>query len=63
MAIKELEIIEAEDPTTTSHLTMFGINAVRAERLYRIKIDEYTEKSAAGGFAGPWTMDGYDRVY
>ncbi len=63
MAIKRLEIDEAKDPTGTTLLTMFGINSVRAERLYRIKIDEYTEKSAAGGYAGPWVMDGFDRVY
>jgi hypothetical protein len=63
MAIKRLEIQEAGDPTGTTLLTMFGINSVRAERLYRIKIDEYTEKHAAGGYAGPWVMDGHDRVY
>jgi hypothetical protein len=62
-ALKRLEITEAKDPTGTTLLTMFGINSVRAERLYRLKIDEYLEKSAAGGYAGPWVMDGFDRVY
>ena len=62
-AIKKLELAETKDPTGTTLLTMFGINSVRAERLYRYKIDEYLEKSAAGGYAGPWVMDGFDRVY
>ena len=62
-AIKRLKITEAKDPSGTTLLTMFGINSVRAERLYRLKIDEYLEKSASGGYAGPWVMDGHDRVY
>lgn len=63
-AIKLLELNQAANPDTTSLLlSMLGLNAVRAERLYRGKLEEYRKLSTPGGYAGPWRMDRSDRVY
>lgn len=64
VAIRELEMNEARDPDTTSLLlSMLGLNSGRAERLYRTKIREYSERHGKSGYAGPWQMDGSDRIY
>lgn len=64
MAIRELEMNEAQDPDkSTLLLNMLGMNAFRAERSYRAKIQEYMEMAGGGRYSGPWIMDRYDRVY
>jgi hypothetical protein len=64
-ATKELELKEAKEPDkTTLLLNLLGLNAFRAERSYRTKIQDLQQASAApGGYAGPWVVDQYDRVY
>jgi hypothetical protein len=63
-AIRRIEIEETADPDRKSMiLTQLGINAIRAERVYRYKIEEYRRKMAPGGRAGPWKMDSNDRIY
>ncbi|MBE0410671.1 MAG: hypothetical protein IBX69_13155 [Anaerolineales bacterium] len=63
-AIKRVEIAETADPDRLSMiLGQLGINAVRAERVYRYKLEEYRKKMAASGRAGPWVMDSHDRIY
>jgi hypothetical protein len=63
-ALHQLEMTEAFTPDkTTLLLNMLGINAFRAERAYRSKIQEYQEADSAAGVVGPWMMDSFDRVY
>ena len=63
-AIKRVEINETADPDRLSMiLGQLGINAVRAERVYRYKLEEYRKKMAASGLSGPWIMDSRDRIY
>jgi hypothetical protein len=63
-AIKRVEISETADPDRLSMiLGQLGINSVRAERVYRFKLEEYRKKKAASGRAGPWVMDTRDRIY
>lgn len=63
-AIKRVEVSETADPDRLSMiLTQLGINSVRAERIYRFKLEEYRKKMAASGLSGPWIMDTRDRVY
>ena len=63
-AIRELEMDEARDPDDSNIvLSMLGLNSGRAERLYRAKIREFKATEADGGAAGPWVMDGNDRIY
>jgi hypothetical protein len=63
-AVRELEFNEAAEPDKTSLLLgMLGLNAVRAERIYRVRLEEYKKTRAPGGYAGPWVADDFDRVY
>lgn len=63
-AIRELEMAEAVEPNTTSVLlSMYGLNAGRAERLYRAKLADNLKAQASSGYAGPWRMDIYDPIY
>ena len=64
-AVRELELNEATDPDTTNMLlSMLGLNSVRAERMYRSRLDDFRQKVAApGGYAGPWVSDANDKVY
>ena len=63
-AIRELEMDEAREPDDSNIvLSMLGLNSGRAERLYRSKLREYKATEAGGGPAGPWVMDGQDRIY
>ena len=64
-AVRELELTEAADRAGTEMLlSLLGLNSVRAERLYRNRIDDYAKKAAApGGYAGPWVADDHDRIY
>jgi hypothetical protein len=63
-AIRELEMGEALSPDSTSLLlSMYGLNAGRAERSYNSKIHELLRNSGQSGTTGPWVMDKYDQVY
>jgi hypothetical protein len=63
-AIKQLEFAESYDPdVTTLMLTSFGLNATRAERVYRTRIEDAVDHSAPGGYGGSWKMDQNDRIY
>jgi hypothetical protein len=64
MAIKTLELEESIDPNTKELLlSMLGLNAVRAERVYRAKIEDHLKRSAPGGITPGWAMDKNDRIY
>ena len=40
-----------------------GLNAVRAERLWRNRLRDTKEARSKGGWSGPWTVDSKDRIY
>ena len=53
---------EEIDPDTKEFLvSQMGLNAIRYERVYRNKIQEYLA-SSQGQRTGPWTMDLNDRI-
>jgi hypothetical protein len=63
-ALQELEMSTAIDPDTKNLLLAeLGVSAARAEQLYRAKMRAYQRAAAPGGYAGPWRVDGYDRIY
>jgi hypothetical protein len=63
-AIQELEMSTAIDPDTKNLLLEeLGVSVGRAEQLYRAKIRSYQRAAAPGGYAGPWQVDGHDRIY
>ena len=63
-AIQELEMSTAIDPDTKNLLLAeLGVSVERAERLYRTKMRNFQRAAAPGGYAGPWQVDGHDRIY
>lgn len=40
-----------------------GLNAVRAERLYRNRLRDTMLARSKGGWSGPWSVDSKDRLY
>lgn len=63
-ALLALELAEAAHPDPQSTLAALGENARQAEGLYQTRKRELAGQSRlAGGFSGPWRMDGRDRVY
>ena len=63
-AIKALELDESiQSDAKDLMLSSLGLNAIRAERLYRQRLDEYRKLKAPGGYTGSWPMDKNDRIY
>jgi hypothetical protein len=63
-AIEESEMEEMLNPDTTEFiLTQIGLNATRAERIYRNKIAEYQQASSGDRSSPGWQMDKWDRIY
>lgn len=44
-------------------LAELGVSVARAEQLYRAKMRAFHRAAAPGGYAGPWQVDGHDRIY
>jgi hypothetical protein len=62
-AAEEIFLSEEIDPDTREFLvSQMGLNVIRSERLYRNKIEAY-QASSLSERAGPWSMDGKNRVY
>ena len=63
-AIKRLEMDELISPDTKNLvLSELGINAVRAERVYSLKIAAYQKMRSTSKVSSPWKMDDKDRIY
>jgi hypothetical protein len=63
-ACQERHNLEAQSPDTTIRmLHQFKLSAQAAEAAYREAIRAATNKTAPGGWVGPWQVDSHDRIY
>ncbi len=63
-ALSSLELSEEMDVQRKADvLHALGFNALRAEQVYRERIQQVLQESAPGGWTGGWKMDSKDRIY
>ncbi len=63
-AVSHLELSADVVPERKAALVAsLGLNAVRAERLYRNRLRDTKLERSKGGWSGPWSVDSKDRVY